>query len=163
MYNSNENSNGENIMERTFAALKPDAIKRGMIGKIIERIEQKGYKIVGMKFMNVSVELASKHYEEHFGKPFYNRLINYITSGPVLAMVLEGDNVVLGLRHIVGKTNPDEADVGTIRADFCVVKEYNAIHASDSIESANREISLWFKESEICDNYKTSLELLMGI
>jgi len=150
-------------MERTFTALKPDAIKRGLMGKIIQRIEDKGYKIVGMKFMNVSKELAAKHYEEHFGKPFYNRLIEYITSGPVLAMVLEGDNVILGLRHIVGKTNPDEADVGSIRADFCVVKEYNAIHASDSPESAEREISLWFREDEICDNYKTSLEILMGI
>ena len=149
-------------MERTFAALKPDAVKRNLIGKIISKIEDKGYKIVGMKLMNVSLELASKHYEEHFGKPFYNRLINYITSGPVLAMVLEGENVIEGLRHIVGKTNPDEADVGSIRADFCVMKEYNAIHASDSQESAKREIALWFSENEICDNYKTSLEILMG-
>lgn len=148
-------------MERTFTALKPDAIKRGLMGKIIQRIEDKGYKIVGMKLMDVSNELACKHYEEHKGKPFYDRLIKYITSGPVLAMVLEGDNVILGLRHIVGKTNPDEADVGSIRADFCTVKEYNVIHASDSIESANREISLWFKEDEICDDYKTGLEIVM--
>ena len=149
--------NGALIMERTFTALKPDAIKRGLMGKIIQRIEDKGYKIVGMKLMNVSKELASKHYAEHAGKPFYERLINYITSGPVLAMVLEGENVIAGLRHIVGKTKPDEADVGSIRADFCVQQEYNVIHASDSIESANREISLWFNENEICDNYKTSL------
>lgn len=148
-------------MERTFTALKPDAIKRGLIGKIIQRIEDKGYKIVAMKLINVTDELACKHYAEHKGKPFYDRLIEYITSGPVLAMVLEGDNVILGLRHIVGKTNPDEADVGSIRADFCTVKEYNVIHASDSIESANREISLWFNENEICNNYKTSLEILM--
>lgn len=150
-------------MERTFTALKPDAVKRGLMGEIIKRIEEKGYKIIAMKFMNVSDELAAKHYEEHFGKPFYNRLIDYITSGPVLAMVLEGENVILGLRHIVGKTNPDEADVGSIRADFCMTKEYNTIHASDSIESAKREISLWFREDEICDNYKTSLEILMGL
>ena len=149
-------------MERTFTALKPDAIKRSLIGKIIERIEEKGYKIIGMKMLNVSDELASKHYAEHFGKPFYERLIKYITSGPVLAMVLEGDNVISGLRHIVGKTNPDEADVGSIRADFCTVMEYNIIHASDSIESAEREINLWFKKEEICDNYKTALEILMG-
>ncbi|MDO5436855.1 MAG: nucleoside-diphosphate kinase [bacterium] len=150
-------------MERTFTALKPDAIKRGLMGKIIERIESKGYKIIGMKLMNVSLELAKKHYEEHLGKPFYNPLIEYITSGPVLAMVLEGENVISGLRHIVGKTNPDEADVGSIRADFCMTKEFNAIHASDCLESAKREISLWFKEDELCDNYKTALEILMGL
>lgn len=149
-------------MERTFTALKPDAIKRGLMGKIIQRIEDKGYKIIGMKLMNVSDELAAKHYAEHFGKPFYKRLIHYITSGPVLAMVLEGENVILGLRHIVGKTNPDEADVGSIRADFCTVKEFNVIHASDSPESAEREIGLWFNENELCDNYKTSLEILIG-
>lgn len=149
-------------MERTFTALKPDAVKRGLIAKIIERLENKGYKIIGMKMMNVPLELAEKHYAEHFGKPFYNSLIEYITSGPVVAMVLEGDNVILGLRHIVGKTNPDEADVGTIRGDFCVTKEYNSIHASDSLESAEREINLWFKKDELCDNYKTSLEILMG-
>ncbi len=149
-------------MERTFAALKPDAIKRGLISKIIERIENKGYKIIGLKMMNVSLELASKHYAEHFGKPFYNPLIEYITSGPVIAMVLEGENVISGFRHITGKTNPDEADVGTIRADFCMTKEINSIHASDSPESANREINLWFKKEELCDNYKTALEILMG-
>ena len=149
-------------MERTFTALKPDAVKRGLIAKIIERIENKGYKIIGMKMMNVSLELAKKHYEEHFGKSFYESLINYITSGPVVAMVLEGDNVIAGFRHIVGKTNPDEADVGTIRGDFCTLKEYNSIHASDSIESAKREINLWFKKEELCDNYKTALEILKG-
>ncbi len=149
-------------MERTFTALKPDTIKRGLMGKIIERIENKGYKIVGMKLVNVTKELASKHYEEHQGKPFYPRLIDYITSGPVLAMVLEGENVISGLRHIVGKTNPNEAEAGSIRADFCTSKEYNIIHASDSIESAEREINLWFKKEEICDNYKTALEILMG-
>lgn len=149
-------------MERTFTALKPDAVKRGLMGKIIERIENKGYKIVAMKMLNVGMELAQKHYAEHEGKPFYNRLINYITSGPVVAMVLEGDNVIAGFRHMVGKTSPDEADMGSLRADFCVVKEYNAIHASDCQESAQREISLWFDESEICDNYKTALEILMG-
>lgn len=149
-------------MERTFVALKPDSVKRGLMGKILSRFEDKGYKIIAMKLANVSCELASKHYAEHFGKPFYDTLIKYITSGPVLAMVLEGENAILGVRHIVGKTNPDEADVGSIRADFCVVKEYNAVHASDCSESAKREIELWFGESEICDNYKTMLEIIMG-
>ncbi len=149
-------------MERTFTALKPDAVKRNLMGRIIQRIEEKGYKIIGMKLMDVPHELAEKHYAEHKGKPFYPRLIDYITSGPVLAMVLEGDNVIMGLRHIVGKTNPDEAEAGSIRADFCTVKEYNIIHASDSKESAEREINLWFKKEEICTDYKTALEFLMG-
>lgn len=150
-------------MERTFAALKPDSIKRGLMGKILSRFEDKGYKIVAMKLTNVSKELAQKHYAEHFGKPFYNSLIEYITSGPVLAMILEGENAILGVRHIVGKTNPDEADVGTIRADFCTVKEYNAVHASDSPESAKREMELWFREDEICANYKIMSEIVMGV
>ncbi len=150
-------------MERTFTALKPDAIKRGLMGEIIKRIENKGYKIIGMKLMNVPEELAKKHYEEHLGKPFYERLIRYITSGPVLAMVLEGENVISGLRHIVGKTSPDDAEAGSIRADLCMTKEYNIIHASDCPISAKREIELWFNENELCSNYKTALEILMGI
>jgi len=149
-------------MERTFVALKPDSVKRGLMGKILARFEDKGYKIIAMKLTNVTKELASKHYAEHLGKPFYDSLIEYITSGPVLAMILEGENAILGVRHIVGKTNPDEADVGSIRADFCTVKEYNAVHASDSLESAKREMGLWFKPDEICDNYKTMLEIVMG-
>ena len=149
-------------MERTFVALKPDSVKRGLMGKIISRFEDKGYKIIAMKLTNVSLELAEKHYAEHVGKPFYAPLLEYITSGPVLAMVLEGENAILGVRHIVGKTNPDEADVGSIRADFCTVKEYNAVHASDSPESAKREMGLWFSENEICDNYKTMFEIVMG-
>ncbi|MCX4275853.1 MAG: nucleoside-diphosphate kinase [Candidatus Gastranaerophilales bacterium] len=150
-------------MERTFVALKPDSVKRGLMGKIISRFEDKGYKIIAMKLTNVSLELAEKHYAEHVGKPFYAPLLEYITSGPVLAMVLEGENAILGVRHIVGKTNPDEADVGSIRADFCTVKEYNAVHASDSPESAKREMGLWFSENEICDNYKTMIEIVMGV
>ena len=150
-------------MERTFAALKPDAIKRGLMGKILSRFEDKGYKIIAMKLINVSKDLASKHYAEHVGKPFYDSLIEYITSGPVLAMILEVENAILGVRHIVGKTNPDDADVGSIRADFCTVKEYNAVHASDCIESAKREMELWFSPDEICDNYKTMSEIVMGV
>ena len=91
-------------MERTFVALKPDSVKRGLMGKILSRFEDKGYKIIAMKLTNVSKDLAAKHYAEHFGKPFYDSLIEYITSGPVLAMILEGENAILGVRHIVGKT-----------------------------------------------------------
>ena len=149
-------------MERTFIAIKPDGVKRGFIGKILQRFEDKSYKIVALKMLNVTSEQAKKHYAEHEGKPFYPSLIEYITSGPVVAMVLEGENVVSGARHIMGKTNPDEADVGTIRGDFAQVKEYNIVHGSDSIESAQREIAIYFSENELCENYKTKLEIVMG-
>ena len=148
-------------MERTFIAIKPDGVKRGFIGKILQRFEDKSYKIVALKMLNVTMEQAKKHYAEHEGKPFYQPLIEYITSGPIVAMVLEGENVIAGSRHIMGKTNPDEADVGTIRGDFAQVKEYNIVHGSDSKESAEREIAIYFSENEMCENYKTMLELVM--
>lgn len=148
-------------MERTFVACKPDAVKRGLIGRIIKRFENKGYKIVGLKMMTISKELAEKHYAEHVGKPFYNRLIEYITSGPVIAMVLQGENTVAGVRHIMGSTRPNDAEVGTLRADFAQTMEFNVVHGSDSLESAKREIALFFNENEICDNWKTMLELVM--
>jgi len=149
--------------ERTFVALKPDAVKRGLMGEILKRFEIKGYKIIALKMMNVSLERAQKHYAEHEGKPFYQGLINYITSGPIVAMVLEGPNVVAGARHLMGATNPDNADVGSIRADFAAVMEYNSVHGSDSIESAKREIANFFDESEFCTNWKTSFEILAGL
>ena len=148
-------------MERTFIAIKPDGVKRGFIGKILQRFEDKSYKIVALKMLNVTLEQAKKHYAEHEGKPFYPSLIKYITSGPVVAMVLEGENVINGSRHIMGKTNPDEADVGTIRGDFAQVKEYNIVHGSDSIQSAKPEIAIYFSEDELCENYKTMLEIVM--
>ena len=149
-------------MQRTFIAIKPDGVKRGFIGKILQRFEDKSYKIVALKMLNVTQEQAKKHYAEHEGKAFYPSLIEYITSGPVVAMVLEGENVVAGARHIMGKTNPDEADVGTIRGDFAQAKEYNIVHGSDSVESAKREIAIYFSEDEMCENYKTMLEIVMG-
>ena len=149
-------------MERTFIAIKPDGVKRGFIGKILQRFEDKSYKIVALKMLNVTQEQAKKHYAEHEGKAFYPSLIEYITSGPVVAMVLEGENVVAGARHIMGKTNPDEADVGTIRGDFAQAKEYNIVHGSDSVESVKREIAIYFSEDEMCENYKTMLEIVMG-
>lgn len=146
--------------ERTFVAIKPDGVKRGFIGKIIERFENKGFKIVAMKLLQVTPELASKHYAEHQGKPFYNRLVHYITSGPIVAMVIEGYEAIQSVRHIVGATDPQKADVGTIRADFAQVMEYNIIHASDSTESAAREIGLYFKPEEIYDNWQSMLEMI---
>ena len=146
--------------ERTFVAIKPDGVKRGFIGKIIERFENKGFKIVAMKLLQVTPELASKHYAEHQGKPFYNTLVHYITSGPIVAMVIEGYEAIQSVRHIVGATDPQKADVGTIRADFAQVMEYNIIHASDSPESAAREIGLYFKPEEIYDNWQSMLEMI---
>ena len=149
-------------MERTFVAIKPDGVKRGLIGKILQRFEDKSYKIVAIKLMNVTPDIAAKHYEEHFGKPFYEKLIRFITSGPVVAMVIQGNNAIKGIRHIVGSTNPDDADVGSIRADYSSFSTTNIVHASDSPESAAREISLYFNENEICDNYTNMFELVVN-
>lgn len=146
--------------ERTFVAIKPDGVKRGIIGRIVQRFEDKGFKIVGMKLLQVTQEMAAKHYEEHKGKSFYNRLIYYITSAPIVAMVVQGYNAVESVRHIVGKTNPMEADVGTIRADFAQIMEYNVVHASDSLPSAEREINIYFKPEEIYDNWQSMSELI---
>lgn len=148
------------LEERTFVAIKPDGVKRGIIGKILSRFEDKGFKIVAMKLLQVTPELAAKHYEEHYGKPFYNRLIHYITSGPIVAMVVEGYEAVESVRHMVGATSPLKADVGTIRADFAQVMEYNVVHASDSTESAAREIGIYFKPEEIFDNWQSMLEMI---
>ena len=146
--------------ERTFVAIKPDGVKRGLIGKIIDRFETKGFKIVAMKLLQVTPEMAEKHYEEHKGKPFYNRLVHYITSGPIVAMVIEGYEAIESVRNMVGATSPMKADVGTIRADFAQVMEYNVIHASDSPESAQRETAIYFKPEEIFDNWQSMLELI---
>ncbi len=146
--------------ERTFIAIKPDAVQRGLIGKIISRIEEKGYKIVALKMLQVSPEQAAKHYEEHFGKPFYPNLVKIITSAPIVAMVVEGRNVIAGMRQIMGKTNPADADIGTIRGDFSPEMSFNVIHGSDGPESAKREIAIYFNENEICGDWKTAFEIL---
>lgn len=136
-------------MQRTFLAVKPDGVQRGLIGKIISNLEEKGFKLVGMKFMKVSNELAQKHYGEHKDKPFFNGLVSFITSGPIVAMVWEGKNIISAMRKIMGKTNPLDADVGTIRGNFAVDIGRNIVHGSDGEESAKREISLFFKEEEL--------------
>ncbi len=138
-------------MERTFVMLKPDAVQRGLVGEIISRLERKGLKIVAMKMLWIKRELAENHYAEHREKPFFESLVDYITSGPVVAMVVEGKNAVKVVRTIVGATNPQEAQPGTIRGDYGMDIGRNVIHASDSIESAEREISLFFKPEEIFD------------
>ncbi|MBR1460701.1 nucleoside-diphosphate kinase [bacterium] len=144
--------------ERTFVAIKPDGVQRGLIGDIVKRFEQKGYKISAMKMLKVTDEQARAHYAEHEGKPFYPRLIKYIQSGPVVAMVVEGVNAVAGVRHLMGATKPDEADVGTIRADYAQEMGYNVVHGSDSVESAQREIKIYFNENEIYSG-KSAYEL----
>jgi nucleoside-diphosphate kinase len=131
--------------------LKPGVVNRRLVGEVIERLEKKGFKLVAMKMVHVSGDLAAKHYAEHEGKPFYEGLVDYITSGPVIAMVWQADDCVALISKFVGSTKPSEAAPGTIRGDYCIHTERNIIHASDSDESAAREISLWFKDEEIFD------------
>lgn len=131
--------------------LKPGVLNRRLTGEVISRLEKKGLKIVGIKMMQIDEELASKHYAEHKEKSFYNDLVSYITSAPVVAMVLQGDDCVNIVRKVVGATSPKDALPGTIRGDFCIHTNHNIIHASDSDESAEREIGLFFKENEIFD------------
>ncbi|MDR1168632.1 MAG: nucleoside-diphosphate kinase [Heliobacteriaceae bacterium] len=148
-------------LERTFVAVKPDGVKRGLTGEVIRRFEEKGYKVIALKMLNVSKEQAQAHYAEHAGKPFYERLVKYIQSGPIAAMVLEGHHAIAGARHLMGKTDPIEAEVGTIRADFGLVKEYNIVHGSDSAESAQREIDIYFKPEELCGGWNNMAELVI--
>lgn len=148
------------MAERTFVAIKPDGVKRNLIGKIVTRFEEKGYKIIGLKMLHATKEMAAKHYAEHEGKPFYPRLISYITSGPIVAMVVEGENIIAESRKMMGATRPEEAEAGTIRFQYAISKEYNVIHGSDSPTSAEREISIYFKEEELCSDWTTMLEMI---
>lgn len=138
-------------MERTFIAIKPDGVQRQLIGEIICRFETKGFTLVGLKFMKVSRELAEQHYDVHREKPFFSGLVEFITSGPVTAMVWEGDGVIAAARKMIGATNPLSAEPGTIRGDFGVNIGRNLIHGSDGVETAQREIELWFKAEELVD------------
>lgn len=147
-------------MERTFIAIKPDAVQRGLIGKFITRIEDKGFKIAGLKMIQVTEEIAAKHYAEHIGKPFYPDLVKFITSSPIIAMVVEGENAVAAMRQLMGKTNPANAEAGSIRADFSQEMSYNSIHGSDGPESAEREIAIYFKPEELCENWQTMSEIM---
>ena len=135
--------------EKTFAMVKPDGVQRGLVGKIVQRFEERGLKICAMKMMKIQRELAERHYEEHKGKGFYEPLLSHITSGPVVCMVLEGENAIAAVRAMMGKTNPQDAAPGTIRADFSQVTGRNIVHGSDSSESAKREINLCFNDYEI--------------
>jgi nucleoside-diphosphate kinase len=138
-------------MERTLVLAKPDAVQRGLIGEVISRFEKRGLQLVGLKFMQVDRALAERHYAVHEGKPFYDSLISFITSGPVVAMVWQGTEAISAARSTMGSTNPASAAPGTIRADFGIETERNLVHGSDAPETAAFEIGLFFKESELVE------------
>ena len=141
--------NKEKTVERTLVILKPDAVQRGLVGEIITRLERRGLRIAGLKLLQVSDELARKHYAVHDGKPFFPGLIRFITSGPVVVMALEGKDAVAVTRATMGATAPGKAAPGTIRADFAMDIGYNLVHGSDGPETAAQELALWFDESEL--------------
>ena len=146
--------------ERTLVLCKPDAVQRGLVGQIISRFENKGLKIAGMKMLHVDEALADRHYQEHLEKAFYPQLRTFITSSPVIALAIEGDNAVEVVRTLVGVTNPQKAAPGTVRGDFGINFTKNLVHGSDSPASAEREISLFFDKSELHDYEMTIKEWL---
>ncbi len=135
--------------ERTYAMVKPDGVKRGLVGEVVRRLEQKGFRIVGMKLMQIPREVAERHYGEHQGKPFFEGLVSFITSGPVVAMAVEGENAISEWRKMMGATNPKDAALGTIRGDFASTIDENVAHGSDAPETAEREIDIFFKPEEL--------------
>ena len=139
------------MIQKSFVMMKPDAVSRRLMGKILSRFEEKGLQVIAVKLMQIDEDLAKTHYGEHAEKPFFEDLVTYITSSPSLAMVIKGEDAISTIRKMVGATNPLEADLGTIRGDFAMDTGRNIIHASDSPESAEREINLFFNEDEICD------------
>merc|ERR1719474_124895 len=142
---------GDAKCERTFIMVKPDGVKRGLIAEIIKRFEQKGFKLVGAKLMQASLELVEKHYVDLKSKPFYKGLCAFISSAPVFPMVWEGKGVVATGRTMLGETDPAKSAPGSIRGDFCIDIGRNIIHGSDSVETAKKEIALWFKEEELVE------------
>ena len=139
-----------NEKERTFLMVKPDGLQRGLVGEVIKRLENRGLKLVAMKMLHINRQLAETHYAEHEGKPFYDGLIDYITSAPSVAMVWEGESAVELVRSMIGATDPKKAAPGTIRGDLALFTGKNIVHGSDSPDSAEREINLFFKSSDIC-------------
>lgn len=143
-------------MERTFLMIKPDGVQRNLVGEVIRRLESKGFTLVGLKLMSVSRELAEQHYAVHKERPFFPGLVKFITSGPVVAMVWQGEGVIASARKIIGATNPLNAEPGTLRGDYGVSVGRNLIHGSDAIETAQHEVKLWFKDDELV-NWEPSL------
>ena len=138
-------------MERTFVIIKPDGVQRGLVGKVIQRIEEKGFKIVAMKMTTISADKAKEHYAEHAGKRFYQDLVDFITSGPSVILVVAGKGAISAIRKMNGTTNPAEATPGTIRGDFGIETGRNVVHGSDSADSATREVALHFGPADILD------------
>ncbi|MEQ2296452.1 Nucleoside diphosphate kinase, mitochondrial [Ameca splendens] len=139
------------VRERTLVAIKPDGVQRRLVGQIIQRFEQRGFKLVGLKMLQASQDVLSEHYCNLRTKPFYNNVVRYMTSGPLVVMVWEGHNVVQTSRTMVGHTNPAQAQAGTVRGDFSIHVSRNVIHASDSVEGAQKEIQLWFQAKDLLD------------
>ncbi|MGF1763883.1 nucleoside-diphosphate kinase [Aliivibrio kagoshimensis] len=137
-------------VERTFSIVKPDAVKRNLIGAIYRRIEKTGMTIVASKMVQLTAEQAGGFYAEHEGKPFYEALVEFMTSGPIMVQVLEGEDSITRYRELMGKTNPEEAACGTLRGDYAISMRYNSVHGSDSPESAAREIAYFFADDELC-------------
>ncbi|MCR4404057.1 MAG: nucleoside-diphosphate kinase [Candidatus Acetothermia bacterium] len=148
------------MVERTFVMLKPDGVQRGLVGEIISRLERKGLKIVALKMIHLDRALAERQYEVHRGKHFFNELVEFVTSSPVVALVVEGEEAIKVVRKLMGATNPFEAEPGSIRGDFGLDLTKNLIHGSDSAETAKREIALFFREEELLD-YDLSSEAWM--
>jgi nucleoside-diphosphate kinase len=138
----------EDHIERTFLMIKPDGVKRGLAGQVISRLEEKGLELRALKLKNLDIETARKHYAEHSDKPFYDHLVYYVTSGPIIVMAVEGFNAVRAVRQLVGATNPIEAMPGSLRGDFCLEQVRNLVHAADSPEAASRELSLHFNRDD---------------
>lgn len=137
-------------VERTLSIIKPDAVAKNVIGEIIARFEKAGLQVVGAKMLHLSETMAKGFYAEHEGRPFFPALVEFMTSGPVIVQVLEGENAILLNRELMGATNPEEAEAGTIRADFAKSIDANAVHGSDSPESAAREVAYFFNDADIC-------------
>ncbi len=138
-------------MERTLVLVKPDGVQRGLVGEILQRFEQKGLKLVGLRLLHVPTEMAERHYVVHRGKHFYAGLVEFITSGPVAAVALEGPDAIAVVRRLVGKTMPNEAEPGTIRGDLGISGLRNLIHASDAADTAEAELELWFGDEQLLD------------
>lgn len=149
------------MSERTLVLLKPDCIERRLAGRVIARLEDKGLKIIAMKLMRMTPEIARRHYAEHVNKPFYRELESFITQSPIVAMIVEGTEAIAVVRNLVGPTNGIDAAAGTIRGDFSSSKQMNLVHASDSLESAIREIGIFFDEAELCP-YEPTIQPWIG-
>jgi nucleoside-diphosphate kinase len=149
-------------LERTLIIVKPDGVHRGLVGEVLSRFEARGLKIVGLKLMRISRDLAERHYAEHQGKSFYSGLVNFITSGPVVVGAVEGPGAIALVRTMMGATNPANAAPGTIRGDYAVAVSYNVIHGSDGPESAQREISLYFTPDELLEYERGSDRWIAG-